>query len=153
MVGRRVPAAAIVAVPVAATACGSDSSDSSDLPGPDVREVWAVQIGSTQSETSYGVAATPDGQAIVTASTEGDLAGQNQGQRDESGRGSVLMWLNSFGVPVGGSWFGSEAEEEATGLDVAVDGTIYWSGNSTGAYAGDHAGKSDLILAGLAVGG
>ena len=49
---------------------------------PDLRDFWRVQIGSSGAETSYGVAATPDGEVVITASTEGNLAGDNQGQRD-----------------------------------------------------------------------
>ena len=49
---------------------------------PTYSDFWRVQIGSSGAETSYGVAATPDGEVVITASTEGNLAGDNQGQRD-----------------------------------------------------------------------
>ena len=42
--------------------------------------------------------------------------------------------------------FGTGAVDDATGLDVAADGTVVWSGYTFGSFEADPAGEADLML-------
>ena len=136
MIGRRVLAATVVVACAAAAACGSSE------PPPNLGEFWSVQIGSSGSETSYGVAATPDGEVVITASTEGNLAGKNQGPRDVflarySNKGDQLWELQT----------GGENNDSPLGVSVAPDGSIYVGGFTDGNFAGPNQGSADVWLA------
>ena len=140
MIGRRVLAATIV-VCVAATACGGDDDDD-PAPVPETSEFWWVQIGSSGAETSYGVSATPDGDVVITASTEGDLASPNQGQRDV-----YLARYSADGEQLWELQTGSGSNDSPLGVSVAPDGSIYVGGFTDGSFAGPNQGSADVWLA------
>ncbi len=139
MIDRRVLAATIVVSCAVAAACGNDEEAE---PRPELGDFWRVQIGSSGAETSYGVAATPDGEVVITASTEGNLAGENQGQRDVflarySNDGDRLWTLQT----------GGESNDSPLGVSVAPDGSIYVGGFTDGDFAGPNQGSADVWLA------
>ncbi len=140
MIGRRVLAATVVVACVAAAACGS--SDGEAEPLAEFSNLWRVQIGSSGSETSYGVAATPNGEVVITASTEGNLAGENQGQRD--------VFLARYSKELNQLWAlqtGGESNDSPLGVSVAPDGSIYVGGFTDGDFAGPNQGSADVWLA------
>ena len=84
---------------------------------------------------------------MVTGSVVGDLAGDGSslGERD-----AVLVWLDVDGNLVDMQQFGTDAVDDATGLDAAADGWIVWSGHTFGSFEGANAGEADLVLGLLA---
>ena len=153
MIGRRVLAATVVVACAAAAACGSDDEaeprpeeaeprpDEAE-PRPELGDFWRVQIGSSGAETSYGVAATPDGEVVITASTEGNLAGENQGQRD-----LFLARYSNEGDQLWALQTGGENNDSPLGVSVAPDGSIYVGGFTDGNFAGPNQGSADVWLA------
>ncbi len=109
---------------------------------PDLSDFWRVQIGSSGAETSYGVAATPDGEVVITASTEGDLAGDNQGQRDV-----FLARYSNEGDQLWALQTGGESNDSPLGVSVAPDGSVYVGGFTDGDFAGPNQGSADVWLA------
>ena len=111
-------------------------------PGPELGDFWRVQIGSSGAETSYGVAATPDGEVVITASTEGNLADENQGQRDV-----FLARYSKEGDQLWALQTGGESNDSPLGVSVAPDGSIYVGGFTDGNFAGLNQGSADVWLA------
>ncbi len=108
----------------------------------DGNERWRWQAGTEGMDTAFEVRQT--GQFIVvTGSTDGSLgtAGSPLGERD-----AVLVWLDVAGNLVEVEQFGTGAVDDATGLDVAADGTVVWSGYTFGSFEADPAGEADLML-------
>ena len=101
-----------------------------------------VQIGSSGAETSYGVSATPDGDVVITASTEGTLAGDHQGKRDV-----FLARYSKQGDQLWALQTGGEANDSPLGVSVAPDGSIYVGGFTDGDFAGPNQGSADVWLA------
>ena len=112
------------------------------------RAGWSIQLGTDQSDTTYGVSAGPDGAVVVTAATEGSLAGDNQGQRDVylalySDRGD-LVWSVQAGGP---------QNDSPLGVSVAPDGSVYVGGFTDGDFASPNQGSADVWLARFDAGG
>ncbi len=108
----------------------------------DGNERWRWQAGTEGMDTAFEVRQT--GQFIVvTGSTAGSLgtAGSALGDRD-----AVLVWLDLAGNLVEVEQFGTDAVDDATGLDVTDDGTVVWSGYTFGSFETDNAGEADLML-------
>ena len=119
-----------------ATACGADSK-------PEAAAVqWTIQVGSTQADTTYGISTAPNGDAVITAATEGALAGDNQGQRDvylaRYSPDGVLRWERQTGGP---------QNDSPLGVSVAPDGTTYVGGYTEGDFASPNQGSADVWLA------
>ena len=125
-----------IAIVVVATACGGDSNTESTA------TEWTIQIGSEQSDTTYGMAAAPNGDAVIAAATEGSLASDNQGQRDvylaRHSPDGELRWSLQTGGP---------QNDSPLGLSVAPDGSIYVGGYTEGDYASPNQGSADVWLA------
>lgn len=115
-------------------ACGGDA-----LANP-----WQIEIGSAAADTSFGVAATPEGDVVVAASTEGEIAGDHAGKRD-----IYVAKISVDGDPEWEAQLGSEAGESPLGVSVAPDGSVYLGGFTDGAFAGENAGSADVWVARL----
>ena len=108
----------------------------------DGNERWRWQAGTEGMDTAFEVRQT--GQFIVvTGSTAGSLGTADSALGD---RDAVLVWLDLAGNLVEVEQFGTDAVDEATGLDVAADGTVVWSGYTFGSFEADNAGQADLML-------
>jgi len=115
-------------------ACGGDALDAP----------WESQIGSDAADTSFGVSATPEGDVVVAAATEGALGGDHAGLRD--------IYVGKFtkdGDEIWSTQLGSEAGDSPLGVSVAPDGSIYMGGFSDGSFAGVNAGSADIWVAQL----
>ena len=124
-------------VAVAAAACGGESE-----PQTTAQADWSNQVGTEMPDTTFGVAAAPNGDLVLAAVTEGSLAGQNQGQRDVylarySPEGE-LLWSNQTGGP---------QNDSPLGVSVAPDGSIYVGGFTEGDFASPNQGSADVWLA------
>ena len=108
----------------------------------DGNELWRWQAGTEGTDTAFEVRRS--GQFIVvTGSTAGSLGGAGSALGD---RDAVLVWLDLAGNLVEVEQFGTGAADDATGLDVAADGTVVWSGYTFGSYEAGVAGQADLML-------
>ncbi len=112
-------------------------------------ERWRWQGGTGGMDTAFEVRQT--GQFIVvTGSTGGSFGGPGSALGD---RDAVLVWLDLAGNLVEVEQFGTDAVDDATGLDVAADGTLVWSGYTFGSFEAGAAGEADLMLGLRAIGG
>ena len=129
---------AVVGVVAAATvACGGESE-----PESTARNHWRIQIGSEQADTTYGISAAPNGDAVIAAATEGNLAGENQGQRD------VFLARYSPTGELRWSWQdGGPKNDSPLGVSVAPDGSIYVAGFTEGDFASPNQGSADVWMA------
>ncbi|WP_420638471.1 SBBP repeat-containing protein [Candidatus Poriferisocius sp.] len=133
-------ATAVAAVALVGVACGGGSEAAP--------EPWVVQVGTEAADTTYGVAAVPEGGVVVAGITSGSLVGQNQGGRDVflarySPEGE-LAWSRQFGGP---------ENDSPLGVSVAPDGSVYVGGFTEGDLAGPHQGSADVWLARFAADG
>ena len=108
----------------------------------DGAEQWRWQAGTAGADSAFEVRMAGEFIA-VTGSVTGDLGGEAGalGERD-----AVLVWLDLAGNLVEVQQFGTGAVDDATGLDVANDGAVFWSGHTSGSYASTGAGGSDLMF-------
>ena len=111
-------------------------------------EEWRWQGGTAGADSAFEVRLAGD-RIVVTGSVTGDLAGDGswRGERD-----AVLVWLDVDGNWVETQQFGTDAVDDATGLDAAADGWVVWSGHTSGSFEGPNAGKTDIMLGLLAAG-
>lgn len=112
----------------------------------DGNEKWRWQGGTAGTDSAFEVRQAGD-QIVVTGSVIGDLAGDgsSRGERD-----AVLVWLDLDGNLVEVQQFGTDGVDDATGLDVATDGWVVWSGHTFGSFEGTNAGEADLMFGLLA---
>ena len=124
-------------VAVAAAACGGESE-----PQTTAQADWSIQVGTEMPDTTFGVAAAPNGDLVLAAVTEGSLAGDNQGQRDvylaRYSPDGELLWSNQTGGP---------QNDSPLGVSVAPDGSVYAGGVTDGDYASPNRGSADAWLA------
>ncbi len=122
-----------MSVAFVAASCAGDS----EIVAP-----WEVQFGSPQADTSFGVAAAPDGDVVVALATEGAF-----GQPNAGGRDVALARYTNEGLAVWQMQVGGERNDSPLGLSVSPDGFIYVGGFTEGAFAGENAGSADVWLA------
>ena len=114
----------------------------------DGNERWRWQAGTEGTDTAFEVRQSGDF-IVVTGSTAGSLDGPGDAFGD---RDAVLVWLDLNGNLVEVDQFGTSAVDEATGLDVSVDGAVVWSGYTFGSFEREGAGEADLMLGRLTLG-
>ena len=110
--------------------------------GADGAEQWRWQAGTAGADSAFEIRQA--GQFIVaTGSATGDLTGDGSGLGE---RDAVLVWLDLDGNLVEVQQFGTQAVDDATGLDAAGDGAVMWSGHTFGSYQATSAGEADLMF-------
>lgn len=129
------------------TTSTTERAEPEPAPEPAIAELpersgWSIQLGSDQADTTYGVAAGPDGEVVVAAATEGSLAGDHQGQRDV-----YLARYSAGGDPVWSLQVGGPKNDSPLGVSVAPDGSIYVGGFTEGDFAAANQGSADVWLA------
>jgi len=102
--------------------------------------VWIRQFGTAAADEATGVAATPDGDGIVTGSTLGDLDGPSAGGVD-----GFVSRYDPDGLPRWSRQFGSAGDD--TAADVAVGGEPA-RGTETFVVVGSTTGKVAPALGG-----
>lgn len=110
-------------------------------------ERWRWQAGTPGADSAFEVRYGGDF-IVVSGSAYGDPVWDGDGFGDRDG---ILVRLDLAGNPVGLWQTGTRDVDDVTGLDVATDGTVFWSGHTFGSYLEPNAGESDLIF-GLAWG-
>jgi len=107
----------------------------------DGQEAWTRQFGSVQDDVATAVAVADDGDVVVAGWTSGELYGDPAGDHD--------IFVATFAPEGDPGWarqFGTNALDEASGVAVAPDGTIFVAGRTLGALEGDSAGAEDAFL-------
>ena len=123
----------MMSVALAAVSCTSDTK---------TVDPWEVQFGSPQPDSSFGVAAAPDGDVVVALATEGSIVQPNAGGRDV-----VLARYSNEGSVLWQTQFGGESSDSPLGVSMSPDGFIYVGGFTEGSFAAENAGSADVWLA------
>ena len=108
----------------------------------DGNEQWRWQGGTAGADSAFEVRLAGD-LIVATGSATGGLVGGGGalGERD-----AVLVWLDLTGNLVETQQFGTDAVDDATGLDVTSDGAALWNGHTFGSFQGANAGEADLMF-------
>ena len=105
---------------------------------------WTVQLGTSGTDESYGVAADSDGNVFITGWTEGDLGEQT----NKGGPDAFLSKIDTSGNVLWTQLFGTSSGDKSLG--VAVDGgdNVLISGYTYGSLDGHtNAGQTDAFVA------
>lgn len=105
---------------------------------PDGGVAWTRTFGTPDDDYAAGVAATADGDVIVTASTDGVLGAASSGSRDV-----VVRRLRADGSPRWTRQLGTPAFDASAGVAVTPAGDIVVAGVTGGALAGPSTGGQD----------
>lgn len=102
---------------------------------------WSRQIGTSQYDQSYGIAADSTGSVYISGVTDGDLFGPNLGYSDaflvKYDAMGTLQWARQIGTANGDASF-------AVAVDAAGNPIV--SGFTTGNLGGPNAGSGDAFL-------
>ena len=102
---------------------------------------WTRQFGTGSNDEASAIATDANGNVYVSGFTRGDLERRNLGGRDAFVRSydsrGTLRWTRQFGT---------DAEDEATGIATDANGNVYVAGWTTGALAGSNLGSLDAFV-------
>lgn len=106
-------------------------------------ERWTHQFDTPERERGAGVAVDPKGNSYVVGSVWGAFPGQtNSGLND-----AFLRKYDTNGVEVWTRQFGTTSGDEATGVALASQGTIYVVGYTSGTFLGQtSSGNNDAFI-------
>ncbi len=103
---------------------------------------WTRQLGTSESDTTYGVSADGMGNVYISGHTRGSLGGPNTGDLDgfvaKYDASGTLEWTRQLGTSESESCWGVSAD----GL-----GNAYMSGNTRGSLGGPNTGGQDAFVA------
>ena len=109
--------------------------------GPPPPTLWAQQIGSSDTDSSRGVAVDASGNIYITGNTRGDLGGPNQGDHDafivKYSSGGTVQWTRKIGT---------SRYDYANGIAADSSGNIYIAGATRGDIGGSNQGEIDAFL-------
>ncbi len=112
---------------------------------PDGEIVWSQQIGSSMSESCFGVATDSQGNVFITGDTTGEFGGPRQGRVDV-----FVSKFDSAGSPRWTLQLGSPASERAAGIAVDAEDNVlvvgYTDGNLDGFGSSRHAFLAKLVV-------
>ena len=109
--------------------------------GPDGEPSWARQLGSGDDDFAEAIAAGPEGRIAVVGQTDGGLAGPSSGETD-----GFLVVVDARGVTLWERTLGTPADDVASGVAFAPDGSLVVAGWTGGDLAGSSAGGEDAFL-------
>ncbi|MFW6197874.1 MAG: SBBP repeat-containing protein [Myxococcota bacterium] len=99
------------------------------------------QFGTAESDSAADLDVAADGRTVVAGTTEGDLAGTNQGVGD-----AFVRVIDPAGDTQWVDQFGTSADDDATGVAFAGNGDVVVAGVTDGDLAGSNAGGSDVFV-------
>ncbi len=108
----------------------------------DGTQQWIRQFGSAESDSGTGIGVDGSGNAYITGSTGGSLDGSTAGGTDvflaKYASDGTQQWIHQFG---------SDKDDEGTGIAVDGSGNAYITGTTGGSLNGSNAGPDDVFLA------
>ena len=104
---------------------------------------WVDQFGSSNPQNDFARAVDADGNVYIA----GQVAGALPGEVSVVPFDAFLRKYDATGNVLWTSQFGTTSHDEATGVAVAPDGSVYVSGRVDGALPGQfHAGGADAFV-------
>ncbi len=103
--------------------------------------LWTRQLGTAAFDSGSAVATDGSGSVYISGGTDGNLGGDNQGERD-----AYLAKYDSAGTLLWTRQLGTSARDRS--LMAAVDdaGGVYITGDTTGSLGGPNQGDKDFFL-------
>ena len=104
--------------------------------------LWTRQLGTSDSDSSEGVATDSDGNVYISGSTQGTLGETNVGGSD--------AWVAKYDSQGNLLWteqLGSSEDEDSQAVAVGDNGNVYLTGSTKGNLDGTNAGESDAWVA------
>ena len=99
---------------------------------------WSVQFGSEAQDQGYGIASV-EGGYVVSGFTLGTVGSQSFGDRD-----GLVAHISDEGELLSVVQVGSDGADETYGVTASGEG-VRLVGYSTGSFATDHIGGTDII--------
>ncbi len=106
-------------------------------------KAWTQLLGSSGIDYAYAVTTGLDGSIYVSGVTNGSL----DGQTNSGGGDAFLTKYSADGTKAWTKLLGSSGSDEANALTTGLDGSIYFTGSTDGAFDGQtNSGGSDAFL-------
>jgi Beta-propeller repeat len=114
--------------------------------------VWTQQLGSSKDDLAYGVAVDGSGNVYVAGTTSGTLPTASSAGNDDAfvakfDSSGARQWISQFGSSNPGGGF-----ENAFGVAVGPDGSVFVAGDTDGSFSGatnPDVGNTDAFVAKL----
>ncbi|MGK7901817.1 MAG: SBBP repeat-containing protein [Hormoscilla sp.] len=106
------------------------------------KQLWVKQLGTSEEDKSWGIAASDSGNVYITGRTKGALEGGNAGSFD--------AWVAKYDSEGNQQWIkqlGSSGADYSYGVAVDSSGNVYITGRTTGSLGGSNAGGFDAWVA------
>jgi hypothetical protein len=106
------------------------------------KQQWIDQFGSLNDDYSNGIATDSNGNIYLTGYTQGNLEGQNAGNRD--------FWVAKYDTTGKQQWieqFGTSGVDDSNGIAMDSSDNIYLTGYTNGNLEGQNAGAVDTWVA------
>lgn len=103
--------------------------------------LWTRQLGTSENEYSYAVAADTAGNVFISGSTYGTLNWPNEGNGD-----AFLSKYDSSGSLVWTRQLGTSNYDSSYGMAVATDGNVLITGPTWGNLGGTYSGYDDAFV-------
>ncbi len=112
--------------------------------------VWTQQLGSSKDDLAYGVAVDGSGNVYVAGTTSGTLPTASNAGNDDAfvakfDSSGARQWISQFGSSNPGGGF-----ENAFGVAVSPDGSVFVAGDTDGSFSGatnPDVGNTDAFVA------
>jgi len=114
----------------------------------DGTRAWTRLLGSSAKDWAGGISTAVDGSIYITGSTAGSLDGQrHSGGTNAFTSDAFISKYSSDGTRAWTRLLGSSAEDWASGISTAADGSIYIAGETYGSLDGQtNRGASDAFI-------
>ena len=102
---------------------------------------WTHQFGTSSNDEALGIATDANGNVYTTGNTFGDLDGPNAGGAD-----AFISSYDSNGTHRWTHQFGTDSDDDASGIATDPSGNVYTTGNTFGDLDGPNAGDTDAFI-------
>ncbi len=114
--------------------------------GPDLKPVWAHQMGTTLNDSMNAVALHPDGGIVATGMVIAPLAGAVSAGGPTGSGGVVVVRYDADGNRLWLVTVGDAYSDSGEAIAVDADGDVYVAGTTYGAIADTAMGGTDLFV-------
>lgn len=109
-------------------------------------QLWVRQLGSSKDDLAYGVAVDVSGNVYVAGTTSGILPSASSAGNDDA----FVAKYDASGTQLWVSQFGTSGFENAFGVAVGADGSVFVAGDTDGSFSGatnPDPGNTDAFVA------